>query len=91
MRLEIVCQDRVGIAQDVLGIFVEREIDLRGIELKQPGHIFINIPDLEFLELQKFMPQLRLIDAVVDVKTTPYMPSEREANDGNFRNPFHST
>ncbi len=50
MRLEIICHDRVGIAQDVLSIFVERKIDLRGIELKQPGHIFINIPDLEFRE-----------------------------------------
>jgi len=81
MRLEIGCHDRVGIAQDVLGIFVERQIDLRGIELKQPGKIFINIPDLDFSELQSFMPQLRLIEGVVDVKTTPYMPSERERNE----------
>ncbi len=81
MRLEIGCHDRVGIAQDVLGIFVERHIDLRGIELKQPGKIFINIPDLDFSELQSFMPQLRLIEGVVDVKTTPYMPSERERNE----------
>ncbi|WP_448547916.1 transcriptional regulator TyrR [Thalassotalea fusca] len=95
MRLEIGCQDRVGIAQEVLGIFVERGIDLRGIELKQPGKIFINIPDLEFSELQTFMPQLRLIDGVVDVKTTPYMPSERERNElatliRTFPDPFVS-
>lgn len=95
MRLEIVCHDRVGIAQEVLSIFVERAIDLRGIELKQPGHIFINIPDLEFIELQTFMPQLRLIRGVVDVKTTPYMPSEREKNElatliKTFPDPFIS-
>ena len=95
MRLEIGCQDRVGIAQNVLAIFVERGIDLRGIELKQPGKIFINIPDLEFSELQDFMPQLRLIDGVVDVKTTPYMPSERERNEfetlvKTFPDPFIS-
>ncbi len=95
MRLEIVCHDRVGIAQEVLEIFVSREIDLRGIELKQPGVIFINIPDLEFSELQTFMPQLRLINGVVDVKTTPFMPSERERNElstliKTFPDPFIS-
>jgi transcriptional regulator of aroF, aroG, tyrA and aromatic amino acid transport len=95
MRLEIGCQDRVGIAQNVLAIFVDRGIDLRGIELKQPGQIFINIPDLEFSELQSFMPQLRLIDGVIDVKTTPYMPSERERNEfetlvKTFPDPFIS-
>lgn len=95
MRLEIGCQDRVGIAQSVLAIFVERGIDLRGIELKKPGKIFINIPDLAFSELQDFMPQLRLIDGVIDVKTTPYMPSERERNEfktlvKTFPDPFIS-
>lgn len=95
MRLEIGCHDRVGIAQDVLSIFVERDIDLRGIELKQPGKIYINIPDLDFSELQSFMPQLRLIEGVVDVKTTPYMPSEREKNElstliKTFPDPFLS-
>ncbi|MDO6427998.1 transcriptional regulator TyrR [Thalassotalea sp. 1_MG-2023] len=95
MRLEIGCLDRVGIAQDVLSIFVERSIDLRGIELEQPGRIFINIPDLDFSELQTFMPQLRLIEGVEDVKTTPYMPSEREKNElstliKTFPDPFVS-
>ncbi len=95
MRLEIGCHDRVGIAQDVLGIFVERQIDLRGIELQQPGKIFINIADLAFTELQKCMPQLRLIEGVIDVKTTPYMPSERERNElstliKTFPDPFIS-
>ena len=95
MRLEIVCKDRVGIAQEVLGIFVEREIDLRGIELKHSGKIFVNIPDLEFSELTTFMPQLRLIEGVLDVKTTPFMPSERERNElatliKTFPDPFVS-
>lgn len=95
MRLEIECQDRVGIAQKVLGIFVEHEINLRGIELKQPGIIFVNIKDLDFSELQTFMPQLRLLEGVIDVKTAPYMPSEREHNElttlvKTFPDPFIS-
>ncbi len=81
MRLEITCHDHVGMGQKVLGIFVEHGINVRGIELKQHGRIFINIPNLEFSDLQTFMPQLRLIEGVDDVRTTPYMPSERERNE----------
>lgn len=95
MRLEISCQDRVGIAQKVLGIFVEYEINVRGIELKQPGVIYININDLDFSELQQFMPRLRLLEGVVDVKTAPFMPFERERNElatlvKTFPDPFIS-
>ncbi|TMM46804.1 transcriptional regulator TyrR [Colwellia ponticola] len=95
MRLEITCHDRVGMGQKVLGIFVENGINVRGIELMQPGRIFINIPDLDFADLQKFMPQLRLIEGVGDVKTAPYMPSERERNElatliKTFPDPFIS-
>jgi len=95
MRLEITCHDRVGMGQKVLGIFVAHGINVRGIELKQQGRIFINIPDLNFSDLQTFMPQLRLIDGVGDVRTTPFMPSERERNElvtliKTFPDPFIS-
>ncbi len=95
MRLEITCSDRVGMGQKILGIFVEHEINVRGIEFNQQGRIFIDIPDLDFSQLQKFMPQLRLLEGVGDVKTAPYMPSERERNElatliQTFPDPFIS-
>jgi transcriptional regulator of aroF, aroG, tyrA and aromatic amino acid transport len=95
MRLEITCHDRVGMGQKVLGIFVGHGINVRGIELKQPGRIFINIPELGFADLQTFMPQLRLLEGVGDVRTAPYMPSERERNElatliKTFPDPFIS-
>ncbi|MFD2166288.1 transcriptional regulator TyrR [Thalassotalea euphylliae] len=96
MRLEIVCEDRVGIAQQVLGVFVEHKINIKGIDaVTETGHIFVHIPDLDFSELQSFMPQLRLIEGVEDVKTTPFMPSERERNElatliKTFPDPFIS-
>jgi transcriptional regulator of aroF, aroG, tyrA and aromatic amino acid transport len=95
MRLEITCSDRVGMGQKILGIFVEHEINVRGIEFNQQGRIFIDIPDLDFAQLQKFMPQLRLLEGVGDVKTSPYMPSEREKNElatliQTFPDPFIS-
>ena len=66
---------------EILSIFVEHNIDLLGIELHKPVQSFINIPDVYCSKLQTFMPQLRLIDAVDDVKTIPSMPSEREKNE----------
>ncbi|REL32354.1 transcriptional regulator TyrR [Thalassotalea euphylliae] len=96
MRLEIVCEDRVGVAQQVLGVFVEHKINIKGIDaVTETGHIFVHIPDLDFSELQTFMPQLRLLEGVKDVKTTPFMPSERERNElatliRTFPDPFIS-
>lgn len=78
MRLEITCDDRLGIAQDVLQILRDHEIDLRGIEVDPKGKIFLNFPELEFKDFQHLMPEIRRIPNVKDVKTIAYMPSERE-------------
>ncbi|MDO6477594.1 transcriptional regulator TyrR [Alteromonas sp. 1_MG-2023] len=80
MRLEISCQDRLGITQDILDILVAHEIDLRGIEIDEAGKIFLNFPNLEFEDFQHLMPKIRRINGIDDVKTTPYMPGERERN-----------
>lgn len=78
MRLEIICQDRLGIAQDVLDILVEHSIDLRGIEIDPVGIIYLNFPNIEFENFQHLMPKIRRIDGIEDVKTTAFMPIERE-------------
>ena len=78
MRLEVNCLDRLGIVQDVLDILVEHEIDLRGIEIDEVGKIFLNFPNMEFADFQHLMPKIRKIEGVKDVKTTPFMPNERE-------------
>ncbi|MCC2616667.1 transcriptional regulator TyrR [Aestuariibacter halophilus] len=80
MRLEITCQDRLGITQDVLDILVNYEIDLRGIEIDESGKIFLNFPNIEFADFQHLMPEIRRIEGITDVKTTPFMPLEREQN-----------
>ncbi len=78
MRLEIICQDRLGIAQDVLDILVKYNIDLRGIEVDSSGKIFLSFPNIEFEEFQHLMPEIRKLSGVDDVKTIPFMPIERE-------------
>lgn len=79
MRLNIRCEERLGICAEILDILVKHQIDLRGIEIDPSGHqIFLNFPSLEFDEFQHLMPEVRLIPGVHDVSLVPYMPLERE-------------
>ena len=81
MRLEISCQDRLGIAQDVLQLLRAHQIDLRGIEINESGKIYLSFPNIDFADFQQFMPKIRRIEGIDDVKTTLYMPIERERNE----------
>ncbi len=81
MRLEISCQDRLGIAQDVLELLRAHNIDLRGIEINESGKIYLSFPNIEFADFQQFMPKIRRIEGIDDVKTTLFMPIERERNE----------
>lgn len=83
MRLEISCQDRLGITQDVLDILVTHNIDLRGIEIDEVGKIFLNFPNIKFEDFQHLMPKIRRISGIDDVKTTLFMPGERERHQLN--------
>ena len=78
MRLEVSCEDRLGLTRELLDRLVEHNIDLRGIEIDTSGIIYLNFPELELRDFQDLMPEIRRIPGVYDVKTIPYMPSERE-------------
>lgn len=81
MRLEICCHDRLGITQDVLDILVKYNIDLKGIDIDGSGKIYLSFPNIEFSDFQHLMPEIRKLHGVTDVKTTPYMPIEKERNE----------
>lgn len=84
MRLEIVCQDRVGIAQEILNILVSYQVNLKGIEVDAKNcRMYVSFLPIEFEQFQKIMPSIRLIDGVDDVRTTAFLPSEREHNELN--------
>ncbi|MDP4985723.1 transcriptional regulator TyrR [Pseudoalteromonas tunicata] len=84
MRLEIHCADRIGIAQEILNILVSYHVDLKGIEVDSKHcRMYVSFPPIEFEQFQKIMPSIRLIDGVEDVRTTAFMPSEREHNELN--------
>ncbi|MDP4529962.1 transcriptional regulator TyrR [Alkalimonas delamerensis] len=82
MRLEIHCQDRLGIAQEILNILVSYQLDLRGIEVDgATGRMFVSFPSIHFEQFQELMAKIRRITGVSDVKTTAFMPSERHQNE----------
>ncbi|MGF1686064.1 transcriptional regulator TyrR [Photobacterium japonica] len=78
MRLQVFCEDRLGIARELLDILASREIDLRGIEIDRVGIIYLNCPEVEFESFSQLMSQIRQLDGVTDVRKIQFMPSERE-------------
>ena len=78
MRLEVFCQDRIGLARELLDLLVARNIDLRGIEIAALGRIYLNFSSLEFEQFSNLMAEIRRTPGVTDVRTVAYLPSERE-------------
>lgn len=78
MRLEVICQDRLGLARELLDLLVSRGIDLRGIEVDPVGRIHLNFSSQEFDVFRSLMAEIRRIPGVSDVRTVAFMPSERE-------------
>ncbi len=78
MRLEVFCEDRLGLTRELLDLLVLRGIDLRGIDIDPIGRIYLNFAELEFTSFSTLMAEIRRIAGVTDVRTVPWMPSERE-------------
>lgn len=78
MRLEVFCQDRIGLTRELLDLLVERSIDLRGIEIAAIGRIYLNFSSVSFDQFSQLMAEIRRIPGVTDVRTVSYLPSERE-------------
>ncbi|EAR53505.1 hypothetical transcriptional regulator TyrR [Photobacterium sp. SKA34] len=78
MRLQVFCEDRVGMTRELLDILTSQEIDLRGIEIDRIGIIYLNCPEIEFEQFSHLMSQIRQLDGVTDVRKINFMPSERE-------------
>ncbi|HBD82347.1 MAG TPA: transcriptional regulator TyrR, partial [Leclercia adecarboxylata] len=78
MRLEVFCKDRLGLTRELLDLLVLRSIDLRGIEIDPIGKIYLNFAEIAFDTFSSLMAEIRRIAGVTDVRTVPWMPSERE-------------
>lgn len=78
MRLEVFCEDRLGLTRELLDLLVLRGIDLRGIDIDPVGRIYLNFAELDFTIFSSLMAEIRRIAGVTDVRTVSWMPSERE-------------
>ncbi|MGF7446311.1 sigma 54-interacting transcriptional regulator, partial [Klebsiella michiganensis] len=78
MRLEVFCEDRLGLTRELLDLLVLRGIDLRGIDIDPIGRIYLNFAELDFASFSSLMAEIRRIAGVTDVRTVAWMPSERE-------------
>ncbi len=55
MRLEVFCEDRLGLTRELLDLLVLRSIDLRGIEIDPVGRIYLNFAEIEFNTFSSLM------------------------------------
>ncbi|UUM31632.1 transcriptional regulator TyrR [Vibrio japonicus] len=77
MRLEVFCEDRLGLTRELLDILATKNIDLRGIEIDITGIIYLNCPDIDFNTFSELMAEIRRISGVKDVRKIQFMPMER--------------
>lgn len=78
MRLEVLCENRLGIAQEILGLLASFSLNLRGIDADQTGRVYVHFPEIEFADFQLLMQSIRKIDGVNDVRSVSHLPSEQE-------------
>lgn len=95
MRLQVFCEDCVGITRELLDILTAQQINLRGIEIDRIGIIYLNCPEVAFESFSQLMSQIRQLDGVTDVRRIQFMPSEREHKElsallQTLPNPFFS-
>ncbi|OOV86789.1 sigma-54-dependent transcriptional regulator [Oceanospirillum linum] len=79
MRLEIVCQNRVGIMRDILEVFVEFRINVVRAEAgdDKGSAIYLYMPSMLNMQLQSVRTRLEKIAGVQKIRRISLIPSER--------------
>ncbi|TPE50576.1 PAS domain-containing protein [Maribrevibacterium harenarium] len=78
MRLEIHCQNRLGMVHEILDLFLLHQIDLQLIEVgTHSDQLYVGMPDVAFAQLQLLLGAIRRINGVHDVKVVHFTPTER--------------
>lgn len=81
MRLVIECIERVGIAQDLLKLLAEQNINLEAIELEklaEKGLIYLRTEKVAEHAMQQLITEIQQIASVLTVHTIPHLPQERK-------------
>lgn len=79
MRLEIICQNRVGIMRDILEVFVEFRINVVRAEAggDKGNAIYLYMPSMLNMQLQSVRSRLEKISGVQKIRRINLIPSER--------------
>ena len=74
MRLEVFCEDRIGLTRELLDLLAARSIDLRGIEIDTIGRIYLNFTELDFEIFRQLMAEIRRINGCPMYAPCPSCP-----------------
>lgn len=81
MRLVIECIERVGVAQEILGLLAAQGINLEGIELEKltdKGLIYLRTESIEDDEQSSLIKKIKKIPSVTSVSELHHLPQERK-------------
>lgn len=79
MRLVIECIERVGVAQDILSLLAEQQINLEGIELQKQsgkGLVYLRTEPIEPTLQGELLAKIAKIQSVTAVEAVNYLPQE---------------
>lgn len=81
MRLAITCVERVGVAQEILSLLVQQQINLEGIELQkfdETGVVYVRTEAVADLRQAPLLAAIRQIAGVKQVESIFHLPQERK-------------
>jgi transcriptional regulator of aroF, aroG, tyrA and aromatic amino acid transport len=76
MRIEVAFSDRVGIAQEILGVLARRALDVSAVEV-EPPHVYLEAPALDSAALQSLRADLMTVAGVHSVDVLSMLPGAR--------------
>lgn len=77
MRLEVACENRPGVAREILDVLSAVRINVSSGEFGSDRFIYLHTPEMSFNQLQSILPRIRRIDGVDAVHPIVLMPSEK--------------
>ncbi|MEH6824448.1 MAG: sigma 54-interacting transcriptional regulator [Motiliproteus sp.] len=77
MRLEVACENRPGVAREILDVLSAVRINVSSGEFGSDRFIYLHTPEMSFNQLQSILPRIRRIDGVDAVHPIALMPSEK--------------
>lgn len=81
MRLVIECIERVGVAQEILSLLAEHQVNLEGIELQkqaEKGLVYLRTEPLEPNLKSELVRKIAKIQSVIAVEAVNALPQERK-------------